>query len=468
VNEVASDVVVLGGGPGGYTAAIRAGQLGLDTVLIEAHRPGGTCLTVGCIPSKAMLYAAQEYALVAETAAATDGRRGIRLDGVPTINLAETVGWKEQLVDGLTAGVEHLLERAGVRLVRGWGTLVDGKTLSVTRANDSNPQIIRAQRVVLATGSRPKDVPGLPVGGRVVSSTEALALKHLPRSMVIIGGGYIGLELGTVFAKFGSRVTIIEMAAQLLPGLDADLVRPVVESLTRRGVEILTSARLEAFDEDSGMMTVSVGSQSVGLDADVVLVAAGREPASEGWGLDGLDLDRDGPFVVVDDQCRTSMRDVFAIGDLTPGPLLAHRAIAQGQLVAEVLAGYSRAWRHRCVPAVVYTDPEVVTVGMTVLEARESGIGVLVGDFPFLASGRARLEDDTSGLVRIVARADNHVVLGVHAVGHNVSELTPSMTLAIEMCARLEDIAGTIHAHPTRGEAFQEAALIAMGLGLHA
>lgn len=468
MDELTCDVLVLGGGPGGYTAAIRAGQLGLDTVLVEARRAGGTCLTVGCIPSKALLHAADEYARITEVAAAADGQLGIRLDGAPTVELAETMVWKDQLVDGLTAGVERLLNRAGVRLVNGWGTLVDGKTVWVTPDGEAGTQTIRAQRLVLATGSRSTDVPSLPIGGRILSSTEALALDQVPASMVVVGGGYIGLELGTVFAKFGSRVTVVEMADRILPGLDAELARPVAQSLSRLGVEIVTSARVESVDDDTGVVSIGVGDRTVDVAADVTLIAVGREPATDGWGLEVLDLDRDGPFVAVDQQCRTSMRDVFAIGDLTPGPLLAHRAIAQGQLVAEVMAGQPRSWDHRCVPAVVYTDPEIVTVGQTAHQARESGVDVVVGDFPFVASGRARSEDDTPGMVRVVARADDHVVLGAHAVGHNVSELTSSMALAIEMCARLEDIAGTIHAHPTRGEAIQEAALMALARGLHA
>lgn len=463
------DVLVLGGGPGGYTAAIRAGQLGLDTVLVEAGPPGGTCLTVGCIPSKALLHAADEFARIAEVAATDDGRLGIRVTTPPTVDLAETIAWKDQLVSGLTSGVERLLKRAGVRLINGWGVMLDGKTVSVTPGGEgSRTQVVRAQRVVLATGSRSRDVAGLPVGDRILSSTEALALDHVPAAIVVVGGGYIGLELGTAFAKFGSQVTVVETADRVLPGVEAELAQPVRQGLSRLGVEILTSAQVESFDEDSRVARVRTGEETSDVKADVVLVAVGRDPATSGWGLEGLDLDRDGPFVRVDQQCRTSMRDVFAIGDLTRGPLLAHRAMAQGQMVAEVMAGKKRSWDQTCVPAVVYTDPEIVTVGITVSEARTTGLDVLVGDFPLDASGRARTEGDTSGMVRLVAREDNHLIIGAHAVGRHVSELTAGLTLAIEMCARLEDVVGTIHAHPTRGEAIQEAALIALGRGLHA
>ncbi len=479
MKELSCQLLVIGAGPGGYVCAIRAGQLGLDTLVVEAARPGGVCLTLGCIPSKALIHVAEEYARAA-AAAATGTPFGLR-SARPELDLAQAVNWKEGIVDRLTLGVAQLLKRAGVKSVAGWARFRDGKTVEVETA--TGVQVIRAESVVIATGSAPVELPALPFGGKVISSSEALKLTQPPERLVVVGAGYIGLELGTAFAKLGSRVTVVEAEDRILPQWDAELTRPVAKRLEVLGVEVITAAKARRLSSDASALVVeSAGSEEARdgdaageehrLPTDCVLVTVGRRPLVEGWGLEELDLDRDGPFLRIDGQCRTSMRGVYAIGDVTGEPMLAHRAMAQGQMVAEIVAGNRRAWDKRAIPAVCFTDPEVVAVGLSPEDARATGREIRVGLFPFSANGRAMtLGVDAggtdAGFLRVVARADNHLVLGVQAVGPGASELSAAFTLAIEMGARLEDIAGTIHAHPTQSEAFPEAALRALGQGLH-
>jgi len=385
----------------------------------------------------------------------------------PELDLAQAVNWKEGIVDRLTLGVAQLLKRAGVKSVSGWARFRDGKTVEVETA--TGLQVIRAETVVIATGSAPVELPTLPFGGKVISSTEALKLTRLPERLAVVGAGYIGLELGTAFAKLGSRVTVIEAESRILPQWDAELIRPVAKQLEALGVEVLTGARARRLATDGEALVVEgSGGEERRLPVEQVLVTVGRRPRVEGWGLEELHLDRDGPFLRIDEQCRTSMRGVHAIGDVTGEPLLAHRAMAQGQMVAEIVAGHRRAWDKRAIPAVCFTDPEVVVVGLSPEEARATGRELRIGLFPFSANGRAMTLGSEPGFVRVVARADNHLVLGVQAVGPGVSELSAAFTLAIEMGARLEDLLGTIHAHPTQSEAFPEAALKALGQGLHA
>jgi dihydrolipoamide dehydrogenase len=329
-------------------------------------------------------------------------------------------------------------------------------------------QVIRAETVVIATGSEPVELAALPFQGRVISSTEALSLAELPRRLVVVGGGYIGLELGTAFAKLGSDVTVVEAMQQILPQYDADLVRPVARRLGELGVRVLTGAKAKGLADDGNALSVetSDGQQQL-LPADRILITVGRRPKIAGSGIEELDLDRTGPYLRIDDRCRTSMRGVYAIGDITGEPMLAHRAMAQGEMVAEIVAGKKRAWDKRCIPAICFTDPEIVTAGLSPDEARAQGYAIRVGQFPFSANGRAMTMLSEEGFVRVVARADTGLVLGLQAVGAGVSELSAGFAPAIEMGTRLEDLAGTIHAHPTRSEAVQEAALKALGHALH-
>lgn len=464
MKEMTCKLLVIGAGPGGYVCAIRAGQLGIDTVIVEKARPGGTCLNVGCIPSKALIHAAEEFHKVVGMAGGKDPL-GISL-AKPAIDMKQTVGWKDGIVGRLTTGVARLMKKAGVKSVHGTARFRDGKTVVVE--TETGEQLIRAEQVVIATGSAPVELPFLPFGGLVMSSTEALALETVPKGLAVVGGGYIGLELGTAFAKLGSRVTVVEAAPRILPNWDADLTRPVMKRLDGLGIAVLTEtkARRMTSEGDALLVERADGSEER-IACHKVLVTVGRKPLVEGWGLEEIDLDRDGPFLRIDEQCRTSMRGVFAIGDVTGEPMLAHRAMAQGEMVAEIVAGHRRSWDKRAIPAVCFTDPEIVSVGLSPDEARAAGGEIKIGQFPFVANGRAMTLQSEEGFVRVVARADNHLVLGIQAVGAGVSELSAAFGLAIEMGARLEDIAGTIHAHPTLGEASQEAALKALGQALH-
>jgi dihydrolipoamide dehydrogenase len=463
MKEISCKLLVIGAGPGGYICAIRAGQLGVDTVIVEAGKPGGTCLNVGCIPSKALIHAAEEFEKVSHMAGGKSPL-GISVTA-PALDLARTVAWKDGIVSRLNSGVAGLLKKAGVKTVQGWATFRDGKTVEVE--TETGSQMIHAETIVIATGSAPVELPFLPFGGPVISSTQALALSEVPRRLAVVGGGYIGLELGMAFAKMGAKVTVVEALPRVLAQYDAELTRPVVKRLAALGIEVMTGAKAKGLStKGDALLVETADGKNTKVATDKILVTVGRKPVTEGWGLDQIDLDMSGKFIKVDDQCRTSMRGIFAIGDVTGEPMLAHRAMAQGEMVAEIVAGHKRGWDKRSIPAVCFTDPELVTSGLSPEEAKAQG-EVKIGLFPFAANGRAMTKMGEDGFVRVVARADNHLVLGIQAVGQGVSELSAAFGLALEMGARLEDIAGTIHAHPTQGEGFQEAALKALGHALH-
>ncbi len=461
MKDISCKLLVIGAGPGGYVCAIRAGQLGLDTVIVDPQRPGGTCLNVGCIPSKALIHAADEFAAARRFAG--DNLLGISA-ARPAIDLGRTVAWKDGIVRRLNTGVTGLLKRARVKTVAGRARFRDGRIVEVE--TDTGLQLIHAENTVIATGSEPVELPALPFGGKVISSTGALALSEVPGRLAVIGGGYIGLELGTAFAKLGAKVTVIEAEGRILPQWDAELTAPVAARLGDLGVRVMTGTRAVGLTQ-KGALQVEGPDGAARIEADRVLVTVGRRPVTGGWGREELALDMDGPFLRVDERCRTPMRGIYAIGDVTGEPMLAHRAMAQGEMVAGVVAGHDGGWMHQAVPAICFTDPEIVAVGHSPDAARASGRDIRIGRFPFAASGRAMTMADETGFVRVVARSDTHAVLGIQAVGAGVSELAAAFTLAIEMQARLEDIAATIHAHPTRGEAVQDAALAALGRALH-
>jgi len=472
-------LLIIGGGPGGYVAAIRAGQLGIKTVLVEGEQLGGTCLNVGCIPSKALIHAAEEFHKAGQYAAvgANESPLGIRA-AAPTIDIGRTVAWKEGIVKRLTGGVGALLKKNGVQVVRGWARILDGKTVEVMgaeagktgAANDAGGQTtrIRCEHLLLATGSEAVELPFLPFGGNVVSATEALSPETLPEHLVVVGAGYIGLELGTAYRKLGARVTVVEAAGRVLPAYDDELARPVAARLKALGVDLhLESSVLGLSEDGKGVRMKNAGGEEVTIAADRVLVAVGRRPRTTGFGLESLMLDMNGRAVRIDNQCRTSMRNVWAIGDLTGEPMLAHRAMAQGEMVAEIISGKRRHFMPAAIPAVCFTDPEVVVVGLTPQEAAKQGLDCISASFPYAANGRAMTIEATDGFVRVVARKDNHLIVGWQAVGSAVSELSTAFVQSIEMGAQLEDVGGTIHAHPTLGEAVQEAALRALGHALH-
>jgi dihydrolipoamide dehydrogenase len=462
MEEIRCRLLVIGAGPGGYVCAIRAGQLSVDTVLVDKATPGGTCLNVGCIPSKALIHAAEEFHALRE-ASSGHGTPGIATSGA-TLDLAAVMGWKDGIVGRLTGGVSGLLSKAGVKLVAGAARFLDGKRVVVE--TETGPRVIHAENVVIATGSEPVELPSLRFGDRVISSTGALALTELPDRLVVVGGGYIGLELGTAFVKLGSKVTVVEAAGQILPQYGAALVRPVAKRLAELGVRVFTGCKALGMTAEGLTIERSDGETEV-LPAERVLVTVGRRPLLSGWGIEQIELDLVDRFIRIDETCRTSMRGIFAIGDVTGEPMLAHRAMAQGEMVAEIVAGHRRVWDKRCIPAICFTDPEIVTVGQSPDEAAVTGASVRVAEFPFAANGRSMTLRGEGGFVRIVARADNHLILGMQACGRGVSELATAFGLAVETGQRLEDVAGTIHAHPTLGEALQEAALRGLGHALH-
>ncbi|MDH4554219.1 dihydrolipoyl dehydrogenase [Pseudomonas sp. BN417] len=456
-------LLIIGGGPGGYVAAIRAGQLGIPTVLVEGAALGGTCLNIGCIPSKALIHAAEEFLKAREYAAHSP--LGIRVQA-PQIDIARTVEWKDGIVDKLTSGVAALLKKHGVKVVQGWARIADGKTVDVELIGGGS-QHIHCEHLLLAAGSQSVELPSLPLGGKVISSTEALAPNSLPGRLLVVGGGYIGLELGIAYRKLGVEVAVVEAQSRILPTYDEELTRPVANALRKLGIELHLGHSVLGQGDDGAVRVRNAEGAESSLVADQVLVAVGRHPRSAGWNLESLQLEMNGRAVKIDAQCRTSMRNVYAIGDLAGEPMLAHRAMAQGEMVAELVAGKRREFAPTAIPAVCFTDPEVVVVGLSPEQAKAAGFDCLVANFPFAANGRAMTLESSDGFVRVVARRDNHLILGWQAVGKAVSELSTAFVQSLEMGARLEDIAGTIHAHPTLGEAVQEAALRALGHALH-
>jgi dihydrolipoamide dehydrogenase len=464
VDQLSTTLLIIGGGPGGYVGGIKAGQLGIPTILVESANLGGTCLNIGCIPSKALIHAAEEFEKAGHYAG--DSPLGISA-AAPSIDVQRTVGWKDGIVKRLTGGVGTLLKKNDVQVINGFARILDGKTVEVKTA-DGGLQRIRCEHLLLAAGSEAVELPFMPFGGMVVSSTEALSPTAIPKQLVVVGAGYIGLELGTAYRKLGAEVTVVEAADRILPAYDAELTKPVGAALKRLGIDLrLETTVLGLNASGDGVRVKQANGEEIVLSADRVLVAVGRRPRAGGWGLESLQLDMNGRAVKIDDQCRTSMRNVWAIGDLAGEPMLAHRAMAQGEMVAEIISGKRRHFAPNAMPAVCFTDPEVVVVGMVPGEAQAAGIDVISANFPFAANGRAMTIESTDGFVRVVARRDNHLILGWQAVGRGVSELSTAFSHSIELGAILEDVGGTIHAHPTLGEAVQEAALRALGHALH-
>ncbi len=385
----------------------------------------------------------------------------------------------------LTGGVGALLKKARVDVVQGWAQIVDGKTVEVAGAGpDGTALRIQCEHLLLATGSDAVELPHLPFsssrstkdsgndlgkdGGLVVTSTEALSLRKCQQHLVVVGAGYIGLELGIAWRKLGADVAVVEAESRVLPAYDEELTRPVLASMRRLGMTLHLSCTAQGLtDSGDGLRVRSAHADEYVLPADCVLVAAGRRPRTQGYGLESLGLAMHGRAVKVDDQCRTSMRNVWAVGDITGEPMLAHRAMAQGDMVADIVAGHRHRFAPLAIPAVCFTDPEIVVAGLSPDEAAAQGLDCQVANFPFAANGRAMSMEATDGFVRVVARKDTHQIVGWQAVGKGVSELSAVFAHSIEMGERLEDVAGIIHAHPTLGEAVQEAALRSLGLALH-
>lgn len=468
-NDLRADAVVIGSGPGGYPAGIRLGQLGVKTIVVERESPGGVCLNVGCIPSKALIHAAKTYDKLAKSA-----DMGIALSQAPTVDMVQMQAWKGGVIKKLTGGVRQLLKAAGSELVQGTARLAprgpDGHKVVVESA--SGTRTITAKNVVIATGSRPIEIPGFEVDQkRIIDSTGALALDHVPDRLVVIGGGYIGLELGTVYAKLGSKVTVVEALDSVLAGMDPDCVAVVARKLKKMGIEVITGARAQSWKKkrDRAALTLETEQGPKTIEADKILVSVGRRPNSDGLGLEqvGVRMDQRG-FIQVDAQLHTNVPGIFAIGDVAGGMLLAHKATKEGEVVAEVVAGHRVINDTRTMPAVVFTDPEIASTGMTEEQARAAGHDQLkVGKFPFAALGRALSVNDTDGFAKVVADGKTEELLGVHIVGNGASDLISEGALAIEMGALLHDLSLTVHPHPTLSEALREAAAVALGEAVH-
>lgn len=460
------DVVVIGAGPGGYVAAIRSAQLGKKTAIVEREFLGGVCLNVGCIPSKALITAGHFLHRLEHQAP----EMGFTAKSV-THDMAQTQKWKQSVCDRMSGGVEQLLKGNGVTILRGEATFKTAQELTVK--SKTGTESVIAKNYILANGSRPIEIPGFAFDEKLVmSSTGALALSEAPKSLIIIGGGYIGLEIGGVYANFGTKVTVIEAQKSLLAGLaDAECVQVVQRRMKKAGVEFVMEAKAKSWAKSgSGVeVTIEVGGKEQKLKADRILVTVGRKPNSDQANLKGIGLDIDAKgFVKVNAQRRTNLSHIFAIGDVACQPMLAHKASHEGVLVAEVIAGQNRAYDVKTVPSVIFVDPEIASAGWTEDEAKANGHPELkVGKFPFAANGRAVSVMETDGFVKMIADAKTHVLLGVHIVGPEASNLISEAALAIEMGARLEDLALTIHPHPTLGETMMEAAEATLGHAIH-
>ena len=462
------DVVVIGGGPGGYVAAIRAAQLGLSTVVVEMDRTlGGTCVNVGCIPSKALLESSHHFEFMGHEAAP----HGISLADLK-IDVATMLKRKDDVVGQNTKGLEFLFRKNKITWAKGFGTLKAGNVVEVRGAPpDNNITSWQAKHVIIATGSVPIELPFLKYDEeRVLSNVGALKIPRVPKHLIVIGGGVIGLELGSVWRRLGAKVTVVELLPTILPGMDDDVVKEADRVLRKQGLDIRTGTRVTGGGRTDAGVFVEVEKDGAKerLEGDHVLVSVGRRPATAGIDAAalGLTLGRRGE-ILVDDQQRTNLPNVFAIGDCTPGPMLAHKAEEEGVVAAEVIAGKPSHTHHRTVPGIVYTWPEIAVVGQTERQVKESGREYRVGKFPFSANGRARTAGETAGFVKFVADARTDEILGCHMIGPSVSELIPEVVLAMEYRGSCEDVGITVHGHPTLSETVKEAALGALGRSIH-
>jgi dihydrolipoamide dehydrogenase len=456
------EALVIGAGPGGYVAGIRLGQLKKKALVVERDKPGGICLNVGCIPSKALINAAKYYDKFRHGADIGILADNIRLD------MGKMQSWKGEVVSKLTGGVRILLKANGCDYRTGVARLLSRNTVELTEK--TGKVTIEADNIVIATGSRPIEISGFAFdGNRIVDSTGALDFAAVPERFVVIGGGYIGIEIGTLYAKLGSKVTVVEALPAILPGNDPEIVQVVARKLKKLGVEVMLGAKAKSWTEKDGraVVTVDVGGKEATLDADKVLVAVGRRPNSEGLGLEEIGVKVERGFVTVDRRRRTNVPGVYAIGDVAGQPMLAHKASREAEVVAEVIAGHKAEFDVRVIPAVIFSDPEVASAGITAEEAAARGRKVKVGKFPFVALGRAIANADTDGFVKVVIDADSKEVLGIHVVGNGASDVIAEAALAIEMGALADDISLTIHAHPTLPEAIMEAAKASLGEAIH-
>jgi dihydrolipoamide dehydrogenase len=453
------DVVIIGGGPGGYNAAIRAGQLGLKVAIVEGRgKLGGTCLNVGCMPSKALLHASEMYASATGPEFAKLG-----IEVKPKLNLPQMMAQKAESVEALTKGVEFLMKKNKVDYVKGWGR-IDGAGKVVVKAEDGSETTLETKNIVIATGSEPTPLPGVTIDNkRVVDSTGALSLPEVPKHLVVVGAGVIGLELGSVWKRLGAEVTVVEYLDRILPGTDTEVANAFQKILTKQGFKFqlgakVTGATASAKGVKLGFESVAGGDAQT-IEADYVLVAIGRRPYTQGLGLETVGITPDKRGMIANDHFKTGVAGVWVIGDVTSGPMLAHKAEDEGVACIEMIAGKAGHVNYGIIPGVVYTSPEVATVGQTEDDLKAAGVAYKVGKFPFLANSRAKINHETDGFVKILADAKTDRILGAHAVGPNVGDMIAEVCVAMEFGGASEDIARTCHPHPTRSEAIRQAAM---------
>lgn len=459
---IEADTIVIGAGPGGYVAAIRAAQLGQKVTIVEKGNLGGVCLNVGCIPSKALISAGHRY----ESAIHSEDM-GITAENVK-VDFSKVQFWKAGVVNKLTSGVEGLLKGNKVTIVRGEAYFVDTNTLRVM--NENSAQTYTFKNAILATGSRPIELPSFKYSQRVLDSTGALGLQELPKKIVVIGGGYIGTELGGAYASFGTQVTILEGAEEILSGFEKQMSALVKRNLKKKGAEIITKALAKGVTETAAGVTVTyeVKGEEKRIEADYVFVMVGRRPNTDEMGLEqvGIEMTERG-LIKVDKQSRTNIGNIYAIGDIVPGPPLAHKASYEGKIAVEAISGCAAEIDYLAIPAVVFSDPELASVGYTEGQAKEEGISVTVAKFPFAANGRALALNNTDGFMKLVTRKDDGLIIGAQIAGPSASDMIAELGLAIETGMTAEDLAMTIHAHPTLGEITMEAAEAAIGSPIH-
>ncbi|GAX80721.1 hypothetical protein CEUSTIGMA_g8156.t1 [Chlamydomonas eustigma] len=468
-SSVEQDVVIIGGGPGGYVAAIKAAQLGLKTTCIEGRGAlGGTCLNVGCIPSKALLNSSHMFYEAKNNFA----HHGVIIEN-PKVDWTAMQKQKDTAVSGLTKGIEGLFKKNKVEYVKGWGKIVGPNKVEVA-LSDGGSKIIDTKNIIIATGSEVTPLPGVPIDEKkIVSSTGALVLKEVPKTMVVIGAGYIGLEMGSVYSRLGSKVTVVEFLDHIVPTMDSEVRRTFMRTLEKQGLSFKMSTKVskgEVVGEKVHLIVEpSKGGPSDKIEADAVLVSIGRRPLLKGLGLDevGVKMDNRGR-VAIDDHFRTNIPSIYAIGDVVQGPMLAHKAEEDGVAAVEIIAGKAGHVNYNTVPSICYTHPEVATVGITEDEAKAKGLAVKTGKFSFMANSRARAVEDADGLVKMIADAKTDKLLGVHIMSANAGELIHECCVAMEYGACSEDLARTCHGHPTLSEAVKEAAIAtAFGKPIH-
>jgi dihydrolipoamide dehydrogenase len=461
--SVEIDVLVIGAGPGGYVAAIRAAQLGKSVLVIDKSEVGGVCLNRGCIPSKALINAAHQY-----EAASHNASIGITAENVK-VDFSKVQEWKAGIVKKMTGGVGQLLKGNKVQVFYGEALFINDREARVF--NDNETARYKFNHCIIATGSRPIELKAFPFGGRILSSTEALDLNEIPESLIVIGGGYIGIELGQAYAKLGAKVTVLEGSDSVLPGFEKEMSSLVGRSLNKAGVEVFTEAMAQGAEQTDKDVTVTftVKGEEKKVTAQYVLVTVGRRPNTDGdlsLELAGVELSERG-LIKVDEQCQTNVPHIYAIGDITAGLALAHKATYEGKVAAEAIAGEPSVIDYKCIPAVVFSDPEIASVGLNETEAKAKGINVMIGKFPYGVNGRALTMNATDGFVKLVGDKDSGLLLGAQIVGAEASNLIAEMGLAIELGATVEDVALTIHAHPTLGEITMDAAEVALGHPIH-